>query len=362
MKQSKKSEAGVRLSAASFERSAIDEVAADWMARRDAGMTAEEHKDFVRWLAADERHAAAIAEIEAAWAMINAPRMAGRSGQALLELSMRKKRRLKKRRRNALAFATVGLAAAAAVVMAWLPRSETHEAMSIAAAGISQSISLRPERRALADGSVIEMGAGANIVVEFSSDSRRVRLLRGTAHFSVAKDEARPFAVTIAAVEVRAVGTEFAVAFAPEKVEVCVNEGRVTVGRTDESTGAGDSTRQGSAVAPVLAEAGDRVIVPFANGRPEAPRLDRMTPAQLEHALAWRGQRAEFSGTPLAEALALFNRQNRLQLAVADTSVGALRVSGIYWADNPEGFARLIATTFRLQAVRVADDRIEFRK
>jgi transmembrane sensor len=111
-----------------------------------------------------------------------------------------------------------------------------------------------------------------------------------------------------------------------------------------------------------MAEAGDRVIVPFINGRPESPRLDRMTSAELEGALAWRGKRAEFSGTPLVEAVALFNEQNRLQLAVADTSVGALRVSGIYWADNPEGFARLIETTFGLRAVRVADDRIELRQ
>jgi transmembrane sensor len=92
------------------------------------------------------------------------------------------------------------------------------------------------------------------------------------------------------------------------------------------------------------------------------PRLDAVATDEIARLLAWRGHRVEFTGTPLAEAVALFNRQNRVQLALADESLGALRVSGVYWTDDPAGFARLIQPTFALRVRPLGEERLEIAR
>jgi len=56
-----------------------------------------------------------------------------------------------------------------------------------------------------------------------------VRLVRGEAHFTVAKNPARPFIVEAGGVAVRAVGTAFDVRHADGAIEVLVTEGKVHV-------------------------------------------------------------------------------------------------------------------------------------
>ena len=63
------------------------------------------------------------------------------------------------------------------------------------------------ESRALDDGTVVELNGGAEIEVQFTAAERRLRLVRGEAHFQVAKNPLRPFVVEAGGVAVRAVGT-----------------------------------------------------------------------------------------------------------------------------------------------------------
>jgi ferric-dicitrate binding protein FerR (iron transport regulator) len=51
----------------------------------------------------------------------------------------------------------------------------------------------------------------------------------------------------------------------------------------------------------------------------------------------------------------LFNRQNRLQLRIGDSATGALRITGLVWSDDPEGFVRLLESGFNVTAERSGD-------
>jgi transmembrane sensor len=85
------------------------------------------------------------------------------------------------------------------------------------------------------------------------------------------------------------------------------------------------------------------------------PQVRTIAAAELSHRLAWRGVRLEFTRTPLAEAVALFNRHaapGAPRLAVADSEVSALRVSGIFRADNAAGFVTLLESAFDVRADR----------
>lgn len=336
------------------DEEALEELAAEWLARRDAGFADAERAQFERWLAADPRHARAVAAIEAAWAVVNQPRLAGQAEALQRELFIRGRNRQRRQRNRVLAFSTAGLAAAAALVVVFIsPRPEPSVVVP------PVSISVRPERKTLADGSVVELNAGAEIGVDFSSARRGVRLLRGEAHFAVTHDAARPFIVSAGGIETRAVGTAFAVRYGAGEVDVLVTEGKVAVAHTPEATPPAGSAPP---LESVLVMAGAKLTMPVDPAGAVAPRVRQVTPAEMARALAWRGNRVEFSGTSLFDAVALFNRQNQLQLSLGDRSLEDLRVSGIFWTDDPAGFTRLLEASFGIKAEHENADRIVLRR
>jgi transmembrane sensor len=324
------------------DSAAIDERAADWLARRDAGLTDAERLDFERWLAADPRHRTAFAAVESAWRIVTRPARRGLRDDVLGEMVRLGRRRRRRQAGWGLAFA----GAVAAVAFVVVPRPAAPPA-TIAAAPAAGVVA-RPERHVLADGSAIELKAGAEFETAFSATERRVRLARGTAHFDVAKDEARPFVVVAGATAVRAVGTEFVVQVAATDVGVLVTEGLVQVAPADPA----------ATIAPVLVSAGRRTVVAARGSAAAVPAVEAVSPEAIADALAWRTQRVEFSNLPLGEVVAVFNRTNRMQLVLGDRSLAALRISGIYWTDNPLGFAELMAAGFDLKVAHPQADTV----
>jgi transmembrane sensor len=328
--------------------------AADWLARRDAGFSPGDAEAFQLWLAADPRHARAADEIATAWSALQRPRENGCADWAVADLEARARSRQQRRRRRLLWSGASLAAAAVTAVLLWSP---ARPLPAVAGSGPIATVTPRPDRRVLEDGSIVELKAGADITVTFSPTRRGVRLVSGEVHFAVAKDSARPFVVAAGGVETTAVGTEFSVALASRDVQVLVTEGRVAI-----ATPMTASSPTTAPTAPIFVDAGTRVTAAVAVASGAAPRVDPVTAAEVSRALAWRNQRMEFSGTPLAEAVAHFNRQNRLQLALTDDSLGTLRVSGIFWTDDPAGFARLIEPAFSLQIRAVGAERIEISR
>lgn len=329
-----------------FPTGDLHAVAADWLARRDAGFAPGEAAAFARWTAADARHAAAVAEIESAWALLNRPREQGQGAVVHRGLAARDGRRRSRRRAGLV---LTSLAAAAALAVAVLPSWRGGPDVT------AVSITVRPQEQLLADGTRVELNAGAQISVEYTAARRTVRLLHGDAHFSVTSDPARPFVVLAGRLRAQAVGTAFAVRYADDAVGVLVTEGRVAVAAADETPVA--ETR----AAPVLISAGGRLTVPAKSTPPTPAQVRQMSAPEMAAALAWRGKRVEFSGTRLSDAIALFNRENALQIDVRDAALNGLRVSGIFWIDNPEGFARLLEASFGVTAERKSESEIALR-
>ena len=333
---------------AGAEAARIEATAADWLARREGGLSVDEQAAFSRWLLADERHAAAVAELAVAWRRLQQPRLAGQAETVARAVEEHVRRRARGSRRLTLSLGVALTAAAAAAVLAFLPGSTGS-----AADGDRSAVILRPERRSLPDGSVVELDAGAEIQVAFSAERRSVRLVRGEVHFAVVRDPQRPFVVAAGGVAVRAVGTEFAVGLTRGTVGVLVTEGRVAV----EHAPAPATDRK---PAVTYLDAGDQLTVPTSASAPPAPV--RYTPAERQAALAWRGLRVEFSDTPLGEAIALFNRHNQVQLSLGNEDLARIRISGFFPVDDPEGFSRLLAASAGLRVDRSAPERILFSR
>lgn len=320
----------------------VDDAAADWFARIDAGLTAPEQADFERWLAAAPRHREVWAEFDATFAPLESARCADLTAEFAEELGRRRQRR----RWRVRTTTAVGLAAAAAVVMGvFLPlRSELKED----APAEIRAVVTKPEVRRLEDGSLVELNRGATLEVAFTAGRRDVRLTRGEAHFSVAKDPSRPFVVTAQGVEIRAVGTAFSVLAKTGAVDVVITEGRVAVARVD---GSARSAPAPVLAEPVFADAGSHVSIPIA----AEPQVRPLVPEQIERELAWRGPKLELSGTPLSEAIDALNRENRVQLKIADRNLAGMRVSGVFRADQAENFARILAQHYGVRLEREGD-------
>lgn len=322
--------------------------AAQWVARRDAGLSTEESAEFAHWCAADPRHASAVEHYAATWSVLD---RAGEGGAILDQLRVRVRRRRQQ---------VAGMAAAVAVALTAAWQWRRHEAtVTTETVAATAGVLRAPETRTLADGSVVELNRGAEIIVEFTPELRRVVLARGTGHFQVTKNPRRPFVVEVGGMQVRAVGTAFSVQREAQQFEVLVTEGRIAVEQPAVVAAAAGSVQ--AAAAPLASVgAGERVVVPVVAPAASAAPLAvvAVSPDEMAERLTWRARRVEFSDTPLDEAVALINRSGRrkdgVQIALDPESRALARepVSGVFSADNAEAFVRVLELSFGVHSER----------
>jgi transmembrane sensor len=207
----------------------------------------------------------------------------------------------------------------------------------------------------LTDGSTLLLNSGTEVDVEYVADERRVNLRRGEVHFSVAKDEARPFIVAAGAIKVRAVGTAFNVKRDHASIEVIVTEGKVRVSRD------GAPAAAGAAAAPLFLVAGESAVIGTIASEP-LPSAGRLAPEVLREKLRWQAPRLEFSNTPLSEVVVRFNRYSRVQLEIGDAELAARPVGGTFNADNAEAFVNLLLATGDVRVERISETHVVLRK
>jgi len=267
----------------------------------------------------------------------------GAAGEVVRHVEARRRRRVRRRIAGVAGIACLGL------VGAWLfPQAAATLAVPPIAA--VSTVVVAPETRTLADGSIVELRPGAEILVEYGPSSRRVVLLAGEVHFQVTKDAARPFVVVASGVEVRAVGTAFSVDLGKRAVDVLVTEGRVAV------TSPPAAVEAAPAVAMVDAGQGTTVSLEVAG----AAAVRSVPSGERRERLNWRVPLLEFSGTPLAEAIPMFNRHGRRHL-VLDPALGRLQLSGTLRADDTDSLFILLRNEFGIIAVPGRNGRTELR-
>jgi len=320
------------------------QAAADWLVRRDRGLTATEQDEFLQWLADDPRHGEWFALHRSVVGDFSAlaqwrPEHSEEPNPDLLAAPSRRIRW----------FAPVLLAAAAAIALAAIWWRSIPAPTSVATITNAEL-----KRLILEDGSAVELNQGAVVTTEFSATERRATLVHGEALFVVAKNPLRPFVVRAGSVDVRAVGTAFSVRLDSSAVEVLVTEGRVGVERVNPDS------RQGLEAKPVPLDAGHRATVSLTSTEP--PRVVAVTPQSIAQQLNWQPQLLDFSSAPLAVAVAEFNRRNRVQFILADAELAALSIVASIRSDNVEGFAKFLAAAPGIEIERRSPVEIEIRR
>ena len=192
------------------------------------------------------------------------------------------------------------------------------------------------ERRemTLADGSVVDLAPGSELVVRYHSHERFFALNHGEALFHVARNPSRPFIVQAALTRVRAVGTVFNVERGDRGVSITVVEGRVAVSQQPAPHAANSAPESG----PTALSLGvDEQVSISPEGRATAVRK-----VQSEAEVGWASGQLVFENETIAEIARRFNLYNRTQIQVLDTALAAQRISGMFRASDPQSFVAFV--------------------
>ena len=301
--------------------------AADWLVRRDRGLSPAEERELARWLAADVRHAGAFRALAATWQLVAElpPGPASQSDPLPAPAVPR----------TSWWPVVLASAAALAVVALGVQGSFGNKRASYATAATTEVGAWRSMH--LPDGTIIQLNTDSVIDVQFEPAERRVHLIRGEAHFAVAKDASRPFVVSAAAIRVRVVGTVFNVRLRPESVDVLVTEGKVQVA----PPGTAD---------PGSVSAGQKVSISLGTEEPPALAPVSVDAVEIRQTLAWKAQRLDFDETTLEHIVAEFNRYNRHKLTLADPRLKDRRFGGTFPASDHGTFVRMLEDNFGVKA------------
>ncbi len=214
----------------------------------------------------------------------------------------------------------------------------------------------------LEDGSRMLLNTDTRLRVDFGSAQRTVEVRNGEAFFEVAKDARRPFVVRVAGTEVVAVGTAFAVRYAPaahaaDELTVTLVEGQVNVRPA--------SRKARDALAPertVSMKAGERLLLDRRSRDAVIPVVARLDRPDVQRVMAWKRSETVFDDTSLTDAVAEMNRYNRTPIVLLDgLGSSGLRVSGLYRTDDSVGFANAVAALHGLR-LREQDGRLALTK
>lgn len=295
-----------------------NEEAARWAARQAYDeLTPQSRAELDRWLAADRRNRGAFLRARAGlYAMEDAvfhgrPALASDNDNVAEDV-------LQPLARWAGRLAAAALAVAASIsvfAMLSFPLLRNHGDNAA-----SEVVNLK-------DGSVATLREGARISIAMSDDARTITLLRGEASFDVAHDAARPFVVRSGDIFAQATGTVYSVG------RTGVVGGTVAVAEGSVLVWARDGRDQA-----VLLQAGGKLTLDPGPRRPSSP-------ATLPtHPLPPPGvAQISLDNVSIAAAAARFNRISRVQIVIADASIGEMRIVGLFNANDPKRFAEAAA-------------------
>lgn len=353
----------------------LDAAAAGWVVRRQDGLTPEEEAELQEWLAADPAHARALAQVEDVWSRMDelpdegvvalkAGLPSHKAGTALppsvaipTPVPVAPEPQHHPRPSSSIQPASPGRRSWLIGLGRFVPQiTAAAVAFSVVSVGwygwstwqhqptFQQSFATaRGEQKKvnLPDGSTLWLDTTTQAEVVLYRQRREVRLTDGQALFAVQSNPDQPFDVLTGGTRITVVGTRFSVRRtrsglgAEGSVSVVVEEGRVRVASRSAAHKMDSSSS-------VELSAGQSIIADAAGALGPVNRDDAP-------AATWREGRVSFSGTPLMQALAEFERYGDTGLVIRDPAVAALKVNGSFDLRQIGAFARALPRVLPVQ-------------
>ena len=315
---------------------AIEKEAARWLARLHSGDIQDaDRARLEHWLAEDPRHRTAFDQAEHCWRQLE-----GLKHRPIVQNTLKnhtrpepvadKSRRSDRFpiRRRSLAFNAAASFFLVAILFYAYPRWTIWNADYRTETGEIRSLSL-------ADTSTVVLNTATALDQSFSRVERRLEIIEGEAYFQVAKDPSRPFIVAAGSIQIRALGTEFAVRSEENTIHVTVTEHRV------EITGPNSPAR--------VVEAGQQLRIPLDSTG------ESLATADTDRSLAWRQGRLIFESATLEQVAQELNRYRPGLVLVLGEDAAKKRVSGVFEINDLDRVLRVIQSTLQLQSWSIGD-------
>lgn len=301
------------------ERDSILDQAAEWYMRRDAGgFSAAEDLRLRTWLAADPRHREAFDEIEATWSLM---------GDASLDRRPRATPATARPAWRQQLLTAAAMAASIVLGIGYLLDIPTRlQADAFTTTGETRRVRLD-------DGSTVMLDTASAIAVDYTQQTRRIRLLGGEAVFTVAPDAGRPFLVEARNGESRALGTAFAVRDDGAGATVTVLESKVGVALPGRQ-------------AEIRLTPGQQVSY-TSLGLGSVEQVD----ADVE--TAWRRGKLIFVDKPLGSVIDALNRYHRGRIQITDAAIRNRPVSGVFEIGDPLRVLDALEASLDLRSTRL---------
>jgi transmembrane sensor len=329
--------------------SEIEDSATLWAARSERGLATDECAELDAWLAKDSRHLGAFVRAQAAWihaeraaalgampasaepaetAKLPAAPLAAAIGEVHIETEDETASRspLHANRRSLLVGGGALAASLAAVGLFALDRTRTLES------GVGEI-----RRITLAGGSILTLDTDSRIDLAIGSEDRRLELVRGQLFLELPDWMDLPITVHAGDLAFEMSRAAFALRRdADEPLAALVARG---VLMASQSGGIFGDRRT------LLLEK-DHGLTHKAGTPLDGGSVRRVGTAERDRLLAWRDGMLSFAGETLAEAVRAFDRYNAVRIVVADPGLSRQRVTGLFKATDPGGFAEATAASF----------------
>ncbi len=211
------------------DRDRIEQEAREWLIRLDSDteLSAEEVRALRAWVARSPAHRQELLRISAFWNDANILTELSIPLETTTQSIASRLRRffaplMSVNRYSALAASLVLAVTIGAVSLVVMQPSDATNGIYVTAIGGIQE-------RKLVDGSILKINTDSQVQVDYSDNVRKIRLLRGEAHFQVSHNANWPFEVYAGTRMVKAIGTAFSVQLSNDSVQVTVSEGRVDI-------------------------------------------------------------------------------------------------------------------------------------
>ena len=343
---------------------AIEAQAATWltvMGRENVSQT--DLNELNQWLKQSDRHRAAFDRLSYLWEDLAILQELDDIAQSAIPETEPQPRPRSWHSRPYMAIAASLLIGVMVASLFYLQHQQGLNQQGIYVTGIGQQRSLH-----LSDGTRLQLNTDSRVEIDYSPAQRNIRLIKGEAHFDVAKNHRRPFNVHAGDGIVQAVGTAFTVRLRlRNSVEVTVEEGRVALTATNlvDNPLAGKHQSSHSSKAPAsntdqpaqppvdrqaLAEltAGQSAIF---SARVE--QLAQMQTPELNRKLAWRQGMLAYANDTLLDVVNDISRYTDINIEIADPALRNIPIAGYFRVGEVEALFDSLEQTFGLHVERI---------
>ena len=361
------------------DRKAIEEEAAAWLIKLDGDRapSAEELAALREWLERSPVHRQQLDKLADFWAKLNvltelAVPLAHAEGRANRSLIASFRHAIPQFGRAGLATAVIVIGISVAATF-WFRPDPSLSSNGFYATAVGQQ-----QSTTLADGSVVLLNTNSQFKVDYNNEYRNIRLLQGEAHFTVAKNPARPFRVYAGNGRVQAVGTAFSVYLKDNAIDVTVTEGEVSLASfnrpstnrlprqgaapgTDQSSGSNAIVDIGIVDVLGIIKAGESATIrsaPDADTVSTINAIETVEPQEMAKRLSWREGMLTFSGDPLEVVVEEISRYTTVSIEFSDPAVRAIRIGGRFPIGETDAMFAALEANFGLRVNRLSHDRV----